>query len=193
MTTRERILTLYDGGTEPHMIAALLDLDVSDVAETLSDPGHAPSDPAGGSPVSYLYAYITTSAATATGVEGIVPDLPPGWTGRPETPSKTLTSGPLILGAGGFVGLEFLRPTSITQIGYTALRLCNADGSEQAMTTLGGYDVSGEAVGTFFRAAFPTISGGGHKGEDITLDEGQLVTAAGGVYWAEVLIELESR
>lgn len=48
MNTRQRILSLYESGTEPHVVAALLNLDINDVALTLADPTHTPSDPAGG-------------------------------------------------------------------------------------------------------------------------------------------------
>ena len=84
MTTRERVLTLVDGGIEPHIVAAMIGLSPEEVAKTLAEQGYVPS-PLGGLTKAEAEAIAKAGDLTVAQVEAIVAEKAPGLkVGKPE-------------------------------------------------------------------------------------------------------------
>lgn len=210
MTTRERIATLYDGGTEPHMIAALLDLDVTDVAETLADPAHEPAAPAAASaPARYFwYGAVLGPDSNADpnhlvntiGIDVTVPVLATSVPNRAQV-AQTSTSS---------IGYSPAGTLAYNAFGVAAIGL---QGTDSIKPFVGGvlWQVgAAEPNWAKFRLTVPSLTVAAHSysfteadvtlvaqsGEDFSLGEsaegaGAIMTEAGGAFQASVYLELD--
>lgn len=202
MTTRERIATLYDNGTEPHVIAALLDLAVADVAKTLAEPGFTPPDPSGGGTdnagrpiLPALQVSVNGEGKPGGRAEGILFDVGQGSFGpsaeEEDDPALTLNYGPSLYEAGQIVVSVVLNGNAdMTSKLELRLNVGNADCTQRAHLQASALDIDTHA-GELWTPAW----GGENEhveGGALALDgERKILHAAeGGVFWVTLLAYL---
>lgn len=199
MDTRERIAVLQENRVEGHVIAAILNLDPADVAETLSDPTFTPPNPAGGGAGIFVVGIQidVESGGDTWGGDGLAP-IPA------ETPGNDfLPQGSVMLledvEAGNGNGIYFQLALPEFSSGHLSCNVnfvvCNPDGSEKFGINSPIIDLTAEE-GTFYG---PDMSDwtpdSNNKGEDLALGSaGRTIdSTAGGLFMAQAIVGFKAR